>query len=338
MARDRIWLLSADGTLGYINSVTGQVNPTVVGNARTLFGLTDPYDEPTSICTDGRELFFSVGVRANMPYHVFAVDLASSPLTGRPIAQLSLAPNMTVPRRGATLCMGRDGKLIALDDVLVTIDPVTGAQQTISPSYWQGSQPYAVYPDKAVPFAYNPWNDTAIAIPFAPGDRVFHWSGTAWSMALNGWLWDLGPCHTTSPAPFVLFGKGCRNASNKEPRMGWQGVPRQGQTFAVTLRDAEPSSLAVIWFGWSDTSWASLGALPYSGTSFGAPGCSLLVSPDAPLPFWTDGSGNAAYPVALPVNPAIAGFEIFAQSISSAGAGVNALGFVSSDAVAVRVR
>jgi hypothetical protein len=62
----------------------------------------------------------------------------------------------------------------------------------------------------------------------------------------------------------------------------------------------------------------------------------LLVSADAPLPFWTGPNGIASFQVSLPVNPAIQGMEIFAQSVSSASA--NALGFVSSDAVVIRLR
>lgn len=118
--------------------------------------------------------------------------------------------------------------------------------------------------------------------------------------------------------------------------MGWQGLPRQGQMFTLKLRDAEPNGLAAFWVGMSDSFWPGVGALPFEASGFGAPGCHVHASSDFSLFTFADSQGNASMPMSVPVNPALRGFEVFAQTVSTSGG--NALGFAASEAVAIRLR
>lgn len=326
VARGTVWFFRYDGTLLEVDLATGThvVNRGSVGRV------------PISGCTNGRELFFSVAVNPGIPYHIFAVDLQSNPLQVRPIASLSTAPGTTVPRNGATMCMGRDGKVMLLDDVLLELDPETGVMQQIGAPYWQGTSGPPPYPWVVTNLGYNPWNHTATAVAFTPNALV-HWDANlGWSLIWPSTLFRIYTTHTTSPAPFILFGKGCFNSANAEPRLGWRGLPRIGQSFDITLRNGEPNSLGLFWFGWSDRIWPGVGLLPLDAGVVGAPGCRLLVSPDATVltPLTANGSGSLQG--TLPNSAALSGYEIYAQAASLSS--VNALGFVSSDAVAIRIR
>jgi hypothetical protein len=142
---------------------------------------------------------------------------------------------------------------------------------------------------------------------------------------------------STAVRPFELFGIGCPNSTGRDPRLGWQGLPRQGQSFSVKLRDAESNGFAFFWLGLSDTFWWPLGTLPFDAAPFGAPGCILRVSADVPFPVAVDANGRATLTQAVPVNAALAGWEIYAQTASSASS-ANALGFATSDALVIRLR
>lgn len=141
---------------------------------------------------------------------------------------------------------------------------------------------------------------------------------------------------TTAPQPFELLGIGCLNGLGKEPRLGWQGLPLQGQTFRLTLRDAEPNGLAAFWVGSSDTFAPGVGTLPWDAASLGAPGCYLYASCDFSLVTFVDLHGSASVSLPVPVNTALHGIDAFSQSVSSASN--NQLGFASSGAMLLRLR
>ncbi len=346
VARDRVWLMS-QGRLGYTPTATPTgpfASGTYVGDV--LAAVRAMYPQMPSLwglCTNGRELFFTAPMVTTLPYHVFALDLsAPNPLTTiRPIANLANRPGRpTNHTTHVQIRMGPDGDLIALDGNLVRINPLTGVVQDMDPAlWWTGySPPSFLYPN--APFAYNVWENEAIALDEDATswriDRLFLYSGGAWSMRFTGFPWNMGFPETTSPVPFLLYGEGCRNALGKEPRMGWRGLARQGQTFTVTLRDAEPNGLGIFWIGGSKTHWPGLGALPFDASVFGAPGCRLLASRDMSYFVATDSAGGASLSIPVPVNPALNGYEVFAQTASTSGG--NTLGFVASDAVAIRMR
>jgi hypothetical protein len=79
-----------------------------------------------------------------------------------------------------------------------------------------------------------------------------------------------------------------------------------------------------------------VGSLPFDAAQVGAPGCRLWVSADVPFAAAVDGNGRASIAQGVPVNPSLAGFELFAQTASSSTA--NALGSAASDAVVIRLR
>lgn len=330
--RDRVWSLMADGRLFECDFATG-LQQTYRGSVwiPPIIGAT-----PLWVCSNGRELFFSVSVEAFRPHHIFAVDLQSNPLQVRPIASLSTAPGTTVPRQGATMCMGRDGKIMLLDDVLLSLDPETGVMQQVSAPYWQGTLGPPLYPANASYFAYNPWDDTAVARPVLGYGTVYRDPTQGWSQ-VQGWtLSTQYGVTSTSPAPFLLFGKGCLTSASTEPRLGWQGLPRTGQNFTVTLRNGEPNAMGLFWLGWSDQALPGGGVLPLDTGAFGAPGCRLLVSPDVTILTPLAANGAGAFLATLPNTLALSGYEVYAQAACVSP--VNALGFVSSDAVAIRIR
>jgi hypothetical protein len=226
-----------------------------------------------------------------------------------------------------------------MDYALLRIDPVTGTATAISappsdPSYFN------IYGDLVdTVMAYDPWTNT-VAL-----GRYHLWSSEVYTQVLGTGNWVLQryfpiegliELASTSERPFELFGRGCANGLGRDPRLGWQGMPLQGQGFSVTVRDAEPNGFALLWLGTSDRTWPAVGSLPFDAAPFGAAGCMLRVAPDVVYPAGVGAVGTAAATVAVPINSALRGLEVYAQSASSSTA--NALGFAASDALVIRVR
>lgn len=333
-ARDGIWMVDlVNGACARVGKGAANQVPVVVANLTTSQGLSGAL---CSVVTNGRELFYSVEVSAADSSHVFAMDIRDPAHPIRPLASL---PTGVASRRGPTLALGRDGMLLAMDALqLYAINADSGAMNVIDngPASF-GS--YAGSPGWQTLFAYDVWSDTRLVASTLPDPYMDIWAKVSasgnWALVYVSIDWGCALA-STAVQPFELFGTGCNNSAGHDPRLGWTGLPLQGQSFTVNLRNAEQNGVAMMWLGWSDTFWASVGALPFNAGPLGAPGCSLLVAPDGPLPFLVDASGRASYSVTVPVNPSIAGMQVFAQSVSTSGA--NALGFASSDALIVRLR
>ena len=115
--------------------------------------------------------------------------------------------------------------------------------------------------------------------------------------------------------------------------MRWQGMPIGGQSFNLTMRDADPNAFALIVFGFSDQV-SAFGLLPFDLGLIGAPGCSLWISTDSSSLVAVDSGGNATFPIPVPAS--LGAFELFAEwAVLTA---VNALGAVSTEAVRIRTR
>jgi hypothetical protein len=350
VARGRIWVLGISGSLAFalIDQTPGPGNSSMVylGDVRAAVRQVYPqFGYIGAACTNGRELFFGSTIDAAIPFHIFAMDLAAqNPIaTIRPIANLASRPGRPVGSLasvGFTMKMGRDGDLMLLDGNLVRVDPRTGAVQTVDSALWWAGHSAPGWRTPNAEFGYNVWENEALALDEDNSgwhiDRVFRYAGGAWSLLPQFSPFDMGYPETTSPVPFLLYGEGCLNSLGKEPRMGWRALPRQGQSFGLTLRDAEPNGLGVFWIGGSDAHWNGLGALPLDASVFGASGCRIFASCDMTYLAITDGSGSASVSIAVPSNPVLNGYEVFAQTISASG--VNGAGFVASDAVAIRIR
>ena len=119
----------------------------------------------------------------------------------------------------------------------------------------------------------------------------------------------------------------CANAPFSTPELSNQGDPIINATYDILLTGARPFSVALTVMGFSDTTWTG-GALPAQFP--GAPGCSLLISPEATLMFFTSIQGNSTFVVPLPNNSGIVGIDLFHQWLILDSA--NPLGVVSSNA------
>lgn len=282
-------------------------------------------------CGNGREMFVAVGATPASPHtDIYAVDL----YLGTPT--LTLLMSIHVPQPPAlgllpVMELGPDGRLVMLDERgLFLVDVELGQVQTLGPAP----------PGLPWTFAYNVWNGDAAATVVGSANLtyVYLWSGGVWSVKLGSWtpFFQYGNIGTTSVDPFMLFGRGCLNSLGKEPRLGWRDLPRQGQSFDLTLRDAEPNGFALFWVGGSDAHWPGLGPLPFDAMPLGAPGCQLLASADMSYLVPIGPNGKSSITIAVPVNAALSGYEVFGQSASTSGG--NVLGFAASDAVSIRIR
>jgi hypothetical protein len=109
-------------------------------------------------------------------------------------------------------------------------------------------------------------------------------------------------------------------------------APRVGTTAQLATYPL-PQDAAVLVFGFSNVS-SGFGPLPLDLGFFGMPGCLLRVSFDVSMLLL--GSGHAAYPLAIPSLPALAGTILHSQAIVL-DAGANPAGLVMSDAVTLVV-
>ena len=98
--------------------------------------------------------------------------------------------------------------------------------------------------------AYNPWNNTIVVGPNSQYPFVALYStilpGGTWQ-SRYAFLVPLMSLVSTAVRPFELFGIGCPNATGVDPRLGWQGLPMQGQQFSIKLRQAEPNGFGFFW-------------------------------------------------------------------------------------------
>ncbi|MBK8101544.1 MAG: hypothetical protein IPK26_31065 [Planctomycetes bacterium] len=286
---------------------------------------------------DGRNLYWMITVDGTSPYHLFGLDTRRFPLVPRPIAALPVRV-WTRPQLGITI--GPDGKILLLDDSLWLVDPETGAMTALSPPppdplfYWPSG-----IDTKPTALAYDPWTGTVMAAvlavtwSFSAAYSQTYGSGT-WALWAQYPLIGFSELQSTSPRPFEPFGLGCDNATGRDAKLGWTGLSAPGRTFSITLRDAEPNGLGVIWLGLSETWW--LLPLPLDLGPYGAPGCSILVASDDPLVVVVGNAGKAARAFQVPQDPALVGMDVFCQAASTSS--TNALGVTTSDAMLIRIR
>lgn len=89
------------------------------------------------------------------------------------------------------------------------------------------------------------------------------------------------------------FGEGCTlDPDDLSPGIKAQGSLVTGETLTIEIDKLSPSSPGILYFGFSDTTWAGL-ALPLDLTILGLPGCNLYTSVDGALPIVTDDGGKA---------------------------------------------
>lgn len=316
LAKDKIWALTYDGRIAFVRRGIPNQAYTIIGDASIALGSIGTI---RSAATNGRDLFFSTFDG------IYAVDLYRQPFSVRSISG-ALPSGWWVN----DLAMGRNGKLLAIIRGLftgvVSMDP-DGSNVAFEVDAWY------ITPHR---MGYNPWTDNLMLCNYWVWQRPLSQPWVPWHTIVWGINFSITDVKPNCEAPFELFGIGCPNSLGCDPRLSWTGLAKQGQAFFVDLRDAEPNGFAMIWLGWNDSYWAPVGPLPFDATAYGAPACNLLVAPDAPLPVFLDPQGRGSYTVQMPIAPALAGLEVYAQSVSSSN--VNPLGFVTSDAMVIRMR
>lgn len=327
--RESVWFVGTGGDYGQVRKPIASRPAVLLGNLRTRGQISGFV---RSVAVDGRELFFAVDVGTADAWHVFAVDLRAPAAMPRGLAAL---PAGSLPRTGPSLALGPDGGLLVLDfHSLWAIDTVAGGATYLGPS------PADPLFQLGGSLAYDPWDDQVAAAPLnlAATTHLYRrrLRGGAWTLFHSSSSAGHVGVATTSPRPFERFGVGCSNAFGTDPRLGWSGLPRPGQAFAISVRGAEPGGMAVFWLGRSDSFWAAVGPLPFEAAAFGAPGCHLWVAADAPTAVAVGGAGRAELTVSLPDAPALLGLQVFAQAACSTS--VNALGLAASDALIIRIR
>ncbi len=338
--RSKLWVLGLNGDVGHVSKAINGAAFTAVGNVFAQNALGSGV--VSSVFVDGRDLFFTTGTALTRfstdPARLWALDTTGNGAVARLVTTFALpAPNLVQVTRG------RDGNLVVMGyDGLYEVDPRNGAQalrawKPLDPDF--GTQ---VSPAGQIVVAYDPWTDVVAVGPAWHVDIT-----NIYSLRLSGsgpftpayyfpFFSGLGSLANASESPFEYLGKGCLNGLGREPRMGWRGLPRQGQSFTLELRAAEPNGLAIFWLGVSDTQWPGLGPLPFDAGILGAPGCRLYASNEASYLVPVDGVGEARLAIPVPLNPAVYGFEVYAQTASTSGG--NVLGFAASDALVIRLR
>lgn len=316
--RDGVWMLNG-WDLVRADKIGLNQNPPILLPLATLLGVP----RIRSACTDGREIFFHLWPDAANPDRICAVDIRRPAMPIRTVATLTAdAGRLELLRDGDILFGSRPD--------LWRLDPITGAITPAGVSW----PPGPAFQSGFVSFAYDPWSDVLAAVgSWQRGIAYRPFTGGTWNQRST--LWNQTNIVSTSERPFELFGAGCDNGTGRDPRMRWRGMPFLGQGFTLTLHDAEPG-IAFFWLGLSDTFWAPVGALPFDAAVYGAPGCRILVAADVPYLVGADAAGRAFLDLAIPVDPALSGFQVLAQTASTSTA--NALGLATSDALAIRMR
>ena len=157
--------------------------------------------------------------------------------------------------------------------------------------------------------------------------------GASWNGPYQGNQWKFrlwsGPA-----GHYESYGSGCQGSAGT-PRLSWFGLPMAGAAFDVLLDSAPANTLAALIVGDSNTTYNGL-PLPLPLASLGATNCSLLSSVTVSLASVVDPSGRAVMTLAIPANPALAGFLFFDQWFCLDLA-ANPLGFTFSNGGAATV-
>jgi hypothetical protein len=134
----------------------------------------------------------------------------------------------------------------------------------------------------------------------------------------------------------AFYGKGCQGSNARTPEMVFAGLPYQGNTsFAIRMRNGNPSSLARLVIGFSKTSW-NTNKLPLDLGFMGAGGCNLLASIDVMLTVGTDAKGEINIVNKVPVDSKLVGVTVYTQF--AVADKVNPAGLVTSNAMQLVIR
>jgi hypothetical protein len=129
----------------------------------------------------------------------------------------------------------------------------------------------------------------------------------------------------------------CGAAGFPTPRTTGSGLLQLGSsTFALELQGATPNAPGALWIGLSKRFAFGLPLLPFDLAALGAPGCAVVASAEAPFFVVADAQGRAAVPLAIPNDPALRRFTVFAQC-AAAAPGSNAMGWLFGNGLAAKI-
>ncbi|MHC4515523.1 MAG: hypothetical protein ACYS5W_17740 [Planctomycetota bacterium] len=134
----------------------------------------------------------------------------------------------------------------------------------------------------------------------------------------------------------AFYGKGCQGANARTPEMVFGGLPYQGNSsLAIRMRNGNPSSLARLVIGFSNTTW-NTNKLPLDLGFMGAGGCNLLASIDVMLTMGTNSKGEISIVNKVPVDSKLVGVTVYLQF--AVADKVNPAGLVTSNAMQLVIR
>ncbi len=134
----------------------------------------------------------------------------------------------------------------------------------------------------------------------------------------------------------AFYGKGCVGTNSRTPEMVFGGLPYQGNSsVAIRMRNGNPSSLARLVIGLSNTTWSGKN-LPLDLGFIGAGGCNLLASVDLMLTVGTDAKGEISIVNKVPVDSKLVGVTAYVQF--AVADKVNPAGLVTSNAMQLVIR
>jgi hypothetical protein len=113
------------------------------------------------------------------------------------------------------------------------------------------------------------------------------------------------------PAGSAPFGQGCPGSKGPATLTNSK-LPILGQPFELRVDGAPKLHSALVYLGFSRSSWGSV-PLPLDLTGLGLPNCSLLVSPDWGFHVSTGPGNSFTFSLPVPGDPTFAGIEFFDQ-------------------------
>ena len=136
---------------------------------------------------------------------------------------------------------------------------------------------------------------------------------------------------------FSRYGEGCAGALPSAPAIANIGSPTLGNAaFGWGLASGIPGGIAILVLGTSKTYFLGQPVLPLSLAPLGAPGCSLLASPDVFVGVVAGPGGTAVVTTPIPNNPSFLLATVFGQW-GVVAPGANGLGLVVSRGGAARI-
>lgn len=166
----------------------------------------------------------------------------------------------------------------------------------------------------------NSWGSQTYGYPLDNlGGTYSVWGTPETATVANGGLRSFGP---------VMSFDALTNTA--VPHLYSDDTPQIGNTFRVRVNQCLPSSVALLLFGSSATTWNGV-PLPFDLGPYGAPGCSLLVENLISSALVTNPAGATNLQYTLPYNIYVLGQSFYNQAFVFDPA-ANAFGFVASNA------